>query len=388
MSINLKNVSIGLIGAMVFQGVSQVVYNKFLKNRAAPALTAAETRSLMKSILEKLGPCQQTCEALKETVSEELQSTWGPAPPSEAEMTRVYVFPTFKAAYLKVQDRVCAEYNVHEWELEEAVEYYGRDDQELAGLAQALAEVIKSFGGGEEEDAAAGGEGGEEGGMTIASAIKAMAGRILSATNELCTKYCAMHGVPTTQEELAKFQAIYMQVGEDVQQAFFKELGTTQANWEQMIQKSISQPDVQKALQDMNTGIEAIFSKHGMKAAGGAAGGEGGDDAGSAQIVEILKQLAMRIHSSTNEYCAEFVATHGKPNGDEQTSALFMAGLEAIGESTQNEYVAELGLTPEVWKQVLLQNASSPAVQATFELITSGVSEILAQHGLNQMPQQ
>jgi len=369
---------------MVFHGVSQVIYNKFWKNRAAPALTAAETRSLMKSILEKLGPIQQTCASLVETVSEELQSTWGPAPPSEAETLRVYVFPTFKAGYLKVQDRVCAEYNVHEWELEEALEFYGKDDQELAGLAQALAEVFKSFGGGEQEAggaSGASGEGGEEGGMTIVSAIRAMAGRILSATNELCSKYCAMHGVPTTQEELAKFQGIYMQVGEDVQQAFFKELGTTQQAWEQMIQKSISQPDVQKALQDMNTGIEAIFKKHGMK----AAGAEGGDDAGAAQIVEILKQLAARIRSATNDFCTEFVAQHGAPSGDAERGALFMAGLEAIGENTQNEYVAELGLTPEIWKQVLMQNASSPAVQASFELITSGVSEILAQHGLNQM---
>jgi len=334
----------------------------------------------MKSILEKLGPIQQTCASLAEAVAEECQSSWGPAPPSEAETLQLYVFPTFKAGYLKVQDRVCAEYNVHEWELEEAVEFYGKEDAELAQLAQALAEVIKSFGGGEAEAGGQGGEGGEEGGMTIVSAIRAMAGRILSATNELCGKYCAMHGVPSTQEELAKFQGIYMQVGEDVQQAFFKELGTTQEAWEQMIQKSISQPDVQKALQDMNAGVEAIFKKHGMK----AAASEGGDDAGAAQIVEILKQLAGRIHEATHAFCAEFVAQHGSPRGDAEKGQLFMAGLEAVGEDTQNTYIAELGLTPDVWKQVLMQNAGSPAVQASFELITSGVSGILAQYGMDQ----
>ncbi len=380
MSVSLRNFALTVFTALVVTGLSQVVYNKFLRRRAAPALTAGEARSLITQILENLEPCRASCKELIEKVKLELQSSWGPATPSEAEMLRVYVYPTFKAAYLKVQDRACAEYNVHEWELEEAIQYYVNEqqDQQLGQLTQELADIIKSFGGGDESggEGAGGASGGEEGGMTIASAVKAMSGRVVSATNELCTKYIAMHGVPESQEELMKFQSIYVQVAEDVQKAFLKELGTTPENWQQMIQQSIAKPEVQQALQDMNAGVEAVLKSHGIMPSA-----EGSDDMETTQIVMVLNELANRISSSTNDYCTEFVAKHGKPSTPE-LSGQFLMGLERIGEDTQNDYVAELGLTAEMWKQMLFKNASNPAVQASFQLITSSVTDVLARQGL------
>jgi hypothetical protein len=61
-------------------------------------------------------------------------------------MMATYVYPTFKAELVKIQDALCAEHNVCEWELEEAVEVYGQEDAELASLAGDLAKLMTKFG--------------------------------------------------------------------------------------------------------------------------------------------------------------------------------------------------------------------------------------------------
>ena len=144
-SLSARNVTIGLIAAITAIGLKDVVYNKFFRKRAAPALTQAEARAIMRGLVEQLGPTVRACADLAKTVQQELATGWGPLP-TEAEMMATYVYPTFKAELVKIQDTLCAEHNVCEWELEEAVEVYGQEDAELASLAGDLAKLMTKFG--------------------------------------------------------------------------------------------------------------------------------------------------------------------------------------------------------------------------------------------------
>ena len=262
-----RQVSLGLITALGVYGLSQVVYNKLIRKRLPPALTEAETRAIMRGIVEELGPTVKSCSDLAKKVQEELAAGWGPVP-AEPEMMRIYVYPTFRAEFLQIQDRLCAEHNVCESELEEAVEVYLTSDKELAALAQDLAKLITKMGGAPAGEGATegGAGGGGGGGMTIVDVLNELASRILTATNDYCAAHVETHGPPTSPEASAVFTQGLTQMSEDIQKMFLGELGLTPQVWQQLLEQNAGQPEVQQAFMRMTQGIQAILAKYGLQA--------------------------------------------------------------------------------------------------------------------------
>jgi hypothetical protein len=264
---NRSNVStfiLGAISVLVVTGLSKVVYNKIIRKRAAPALSPAETRAILKAIISELGTAAESCINLAKVVQDELSHMMGPMP-SEEDMMRTYVFPTFREEYYKVQDRILGkEFNACDWELEEAIEEYGKDDGEIAELAKELATILKKFGGGPQEAAGAeGGEGAEGGGgHTIGDVVNELANRILTGTNAYCQQWVDTHGIPSTQEEQGMFVMGLQEDGERAQADYIKELGIRPEDFQNLLMKSQNNPEVQQAFMQISQGIPAILKHH------------------------------------------------------------------------------------------------------------------------------
>ena len=117
----------------------------------------------------------------------------------------------------------------------------------------------------------------------------------------------------------------------------------------------------------------------GPSAEASAASGAGGG--GGMTIVDVLNELANRILTATNDYCAAHIETHGPPANPE-ASAIFTQGLTQMSEDIQKEFLGELGITTQVWQQLLEQNASQPEVQQAFMRMTQGIQAILAKYNV------
>lgn len=272
-TVTFRQGALGVIAVLASHGVCSVFYNKFLKKRAAPALTQAETRAIMKGVVEELGSSVRECADLKTEVEKELSKSFGPMP-SEAELMRIYVWPTFKKRFRAVQDALLAQHNACEWELEEAVQHYGHaGDQELVSCAEDLTKLLTKMGGspaGAEEGATAagGGSGGAAAGgpgMTLVDVIGEIAKRILKATNDYCKAHIEAHGPPTTQEASAQFTAALTHISEEIQSSFLAELGLTKEVWTQLLQQNAHVPEVQQGFMQLTQGIQAILGQYGLQ---------------------------------------------------------------------------------------------------------------------------
>lgn len=137
----------------------------------------------------------------------------------------------------------------------------------------------------------------------------------------------------------------------------------------------------ERIIDELAKEIQSLFIKF-----GGAAPEEGGEGQGGAgggkTIVDVVNELASRVLTATNEFCAQYVQSMGIPESPEEQQNCAMQ-LSAVGDRVQGEYIKELGIRPEDFQDLLQKSAAVPEVQQAFLQIQQGVPAILQHHGIS-----
>ncbi len=275
MTLSGKQVVFGAAACIALKGIWSMTYNTWLRTGKEPALTYQEAYTIMHSIIADLDPVMKECAELARTVQSELQSGFGPIP-EESEMMRLYIGPKFKSSLIKIQDKYCNEYNVNEWDLEEALISYGAEGKEgateIIKLGQDLAKIMQTFGvivtdaGG--EGGAGGGGGGGQQGMTIVDVLNSLAKSVLTSVAQYCKQYVEVNGTPTSQEEIMQCAQGLEATSAEVQKAFLAQYGINEQTWMQLIQQSASDPKVIDAFNNITQGVQAITAQYGIQIPG------------------------------------------------------------------------------------------------------------------------
>lgn len=124
----------------------------------------------------------------------------------------------FESSLQKAQETVYDEYDVDEFEMEDAVTYYSRNgNKDLKDLQDKLRALYKTFGGDVAEDEEAADE--APGKMLNAQQVVAVLGQLAERMSDLTDGYIEAfkeaHGLPQTPEHITAFQHGMMELSEE-----------------------------------------------------------------------------------------------------------------------------------------------------------------------------
>lgn len=246
----------------------------------APALDEAQTREIMKSLSTGLASRSIRFSNAAEKIKAQMQQQGQML--EDAQIMQHFIYPHFKTAVQEMEQKICDDYDIALYELEEAVDEYYSTDKEIEGYANDVRKLIAKFGGEvESNEVVPGGEagsGGEAaatgtGGAGNSGSVESMLAifedlkeRVLQATEEYATAHVAMHGPPADQQGAQEFQLGMVKLHTDIQNEVLSEYGVTEEEFTMMIQKNANSPGVQAAFMQMQMGIQQKLAQCGIGA--------------------------------------------------------------------------------------------------------------------------
>ena len=246
----------------------------------APALDEAQTREIMKSLSTGLATSSIRFSNAAEKIKAQMQQQGQML--EDAQIMQHFIYPHFKTAVQEMEQKICDDYDIALYELEEAVDEYYSTDKEIEGYANDVRKLIAKFGGEVESNEVV--PGGEAGGGGVAAAtgtggagnsgsVESMLAifedlkeRVLQATEEYATAHVAMHGPPADQQGAQEFQLGMVKLHTDIQNEVLSEYGVTEEEFTMMIQKNANSPGVQAAFMQMQMGIQQKLAQCGIGA--------------------------------------------------------------------------------------------------------------------------
>lgn len=246
----------------------------------APALDEAQTREIMKSLSTGLATSSIRFSNAAEKIKAQMQQQGQML--EDAQIMQHFIYPHFKTAVQEMEQKICDDYDIALYELEEAVDEYYSTDKEIEGYANDVRKLIAKFGGEVESNEAVPGGGAGGGGVAAATgtggagssgSVESMLAifedlkeRVLQATEEYATAHVAMHGPPADQQGAQEFQLGMVKLHTDIQNEVLSEYGVTEEEFTMMIQKNANSPGVQAAFMQMQMGIQQKLAQCGIGA--------------------------------------------------------------------------------------------------------------------------
>ena len=139
----------------------------------------------------------------------------------DATLMKHYILPHFDSSLKEIQESILDEFDWDEDELEDAIAYYSKENEEFRHINKSLRVLYNQFGGDADIDEAAATDAppssGKAAKMTISDIIQLMeelAKQMLQYTDDYCGKFIDENGVPSSQRELETFQIGLMQVSQ------------------------------------------------------------------------------------------------------------------------------------------------------------------------------
>ena len=187
----------------------------------APALTEDEAREIMAKILEQLKVTAtqmiRAAEGIKQKIAQQGQEI------EDRKLMQMFILPHFETAFQQLQEKILDEYEVEEYELEDAVNtYIAEGDKKLSETAERIRMIYKEFGGGiddadESENSLTSPAGAGASELNLDKVV-AILEDIMVNMEEKCSQffeaYMAQHGSPRTKEQINNFQMQLMYISE------------------------------------------------------------------------------------------------------------------------------------------------------------------------------
>lgn len=243
----------------------------------APALDEKQTREIMKSLSAGIASSSIRFSNAAEKIKAQMQQQGQML--EDAQIMQHFIYPHFKTAVQEMEQKICDDYDIALYELEEAVDEYYASDNEIQGCANDVRKLIAKFGGEVESDEVVPSFSGGGGAATTRSAGDAgslqsmlaifddLKDRVLQATEEYATAHVAMHGPPADPQGAQEFQVGMVQLHQDIQNELLAEYGLTEEEFTVMIQKNANSPEVQTGFMQMQMGIQQTLAQCGIGAA-------------------------------------------------------------------------------------------------------------------------
>lgn len=233
----------------------------------APALDEEQTREIMRSFSTGLANNTIRFSNAAEKIKAQMQQQGQQL--EDEQIMHHFIYPHFKTAVQEIEQKVCDEYDIAPFELEEAVDEYYSTDKEIEGYVNNVRKLIVKFGGEVESDelvpsgSAGGGAGAASRGDGSMESLENMLGiledlkeRVLQATEEYATAHLSMHGPPTDQQSIMDFQQGMVSLQTDIQNELLAEYGLNEQRFTELIQKHANAPEVQTSFMQMQMGIQ------------------------------------------------------------------------------------------------------------------------------------
>jgi hypothetical protein len=272
MMIGATAAAVGLVAAIGFK----------LKAKSevdlAPALDEETTREIMKSLSQGLASScirfSNAAEKIKMQMQQQGQML------EDAQIMQHFIFPHFKTAMAELEQKVCDDYDIADFELEEAVNAYCDTDGEIMKCANDIRNLIVKFGGQVESDevvrssgagasatASAGASGGVMGDVGLEDVLELfqdLTARVLEATEQYAAAHVQLHGPPTDPQGVQDFQTGMVQLHTDIQNACLEEYNLTEQQFQDILMKHANAPEVQSAFMQMQYGIQQKLAMSGI----------------------------------------------------------------------------------------------------------------------------
>jgi len=269
MSSSWKVIGLGVAAAAAAAAVALKIKAKS-EGKLAPALDVVATRDIIRSLGTGL---QQTCtkfanaaEKIKMQMAQQGQQL------DDAQIMQHFIYPHFKTALQDLESKVCDDFDIAEYELEEAVTEYC-DDDEVSKYVNVIKKLIQKYGGTVESDevevagASAGGVVGEVSLQSVMELFNDLMKRVLDATEEYAAQHVSLHGPPTDPAAVNEFQEGMVQLHTAIQNVVLQEYGLTEESFQAILMKHSSSQEVQAAFMQMQFGIQQKLALAGIGAA-------------------------------------------------------------------------------------------------------------------------
>ena len=242
--------------------------------KLAPALDEEQTREIIKTLGTSLqatcGKFSNAAEKIKMQMAQQGQQL------EDSQIMQHFIYPHFKTALQELEQKICDDFDIAEYELEEAVTEYC-DDEEISKHVKAIKKLITRYGGTVESDevevpgagAGAGAGAGGAGEVSLQSVMELfndLMKRVLDATEEYAAQHVQLHGPPTDPMAVQEFQEGMVQLHTAIQNAVLGEYGLTEESFQQILMKHSSTQEVQGAFMQMQFGIQQKLAMAGIGA--------------------------------------------------------------------------------------------------------------------------
>lgn len=242
--------------------------------KLAPALDVEQTREIIKTLAASLqatcGKFSNAAEKIKMQMAQQGQQL------EDQQIMQHFIYPHFKTALQELEQKICDDFDIAEYELEEAVTEYC-EDEVISQHVKAIKKLIMKYGGQVESDevemagAGAGGAGGAGAGgevdlQSVMELFNDLMKRVLDATEEYAAQHVQLHGPPADPTAVQEFQEGMVQLHTAIQNAVLAEYGLTEELFQQILMKHSSSQEVQGAFMQMQFGIQQKLAMAGIGA--------------------------------------------------------------------------------------------------------------------------
>ncbi len=177
-------------------------------------MTEEETREIMTKILEHLKPVAthmiRAAEGIKQQLAQQGKEM------EDRKLMQTFILSHFESGFKDLQDKILAEFDVDESELEDACNTYVKNgDKKLREICERIRMIYKEFGGEIDSEDKENNDFNEEIPLeTIVAMLKSIGGKMSDETESFVQDFKAEYGVPDSRSDIEIFQGKLMELSE------------------------------------------------------------------------------------------------------------------------------------------------------------------------------
>ena len=191
----------------------------YLQNSSelAPALTHDETQLILSLILDKVKLLAAKMVNAANNIKQQLQAQG--LDMEDSKIMVIYILPHFTSGYKDIKNQVLNEYDVEEYELEEATLYYmDKGDETIRETTKKIRKLYNACGGNvnldEDEDVASVPSKGLLPFETVLEILQVIGEITMNKTDEFIVTFKEKYGLPKDQDTAERFQQGLMSISE------------------------------------------------------------------------------------------------------------------------------------------------------------------------------
>jgi len=237
--------------------------------KLAPALEEEEATEILTKIFEKVKKMAEKMVGAAENIKQQIQAQG--LEMEDSKIMKTYILPHFEQGFKDAQEEVLGEFDVEEYELEDAVNTYTAEgNKTLAEMQERIRLLYKAFGGDmpeAENEAEAGDLDSKELGLeTVLTMLQSLGEHLYQQTDEYCKEFINTHGRPTA-DNMALFQEGLVEISGIAEKDMLKEHKTSPMAFQKAVIKNQQSKEVVQMIMALQQQNAHIVHSHGIKMA-------------------------------------------------------------------------------------------------------------------------